>query len=61
MAQKMTICKARLMMKLEPLTDSLCAQTGIAKTNSCDEIIIETDDISNKGKENNKSVQNAVK
>lgn len=57
----MTICKARLMMKLEPLTDSLCAQTGIAKTNSCDEIIIETDDISNKGKENNKSVQNAVK
>lgn len=47
--------------ELEPLTDSLCAQTGIAKTNSCDEIIIETDDTSNKDKESNKSVQNAVK
>lgn len=29
--------------------------------NVCDEIIIETDDISSKDKENNKSVQSAVK
>lgn len=29
--------------------------------NVCDEIIIETDDISSKGKENNKSVQSPVK
>lgn len=29
--------------------------------NVCDEIIIETDDISNKGKESNKSVQSPVK